>query len=377
MRVLPVDSGREWRGGQNQVRLLCRELVADPQIDLRLATQRGSELERRAAASGITVRGLPWTIGLDPRAVWGLYRTMVRFQPDIVHAHDSHALTVASAAARLLTRQRRFDEGRFWNVLWWPLSLVTAPWDDDELRPRLVGTRRVDFHIRPRSAWRRLDRVIAISEAVKQILVRDGQNPRDVAVVPSGVDADEVRRDAARPLDIRRRLGLAPGTPLAANVAALVDHKDQRTLIRAAGTARALRPDLHWVIAGEGPLRGSLEAEIARLDLRDRVHLLGYIEEADALIREANVFVMSSKEEGLGSVILNALALEKPVVATAGGGIPEILPGDALVPVGDADRLAQRVVQVVAHPPAPNPLPARFTARAMAHGVLAVYRSLL
>jgi glycosyltransferase involved in cell wall biosynthesis len=130
------------------------------------------------------------------------------------------------------------------------------------------------------------------------------------------------------------------------------------------------------VIAGQGELRGSLTAEIARLGLADRVHLLGYVEAADALIRESDVFVMSSKEEGLGSVILNALALGKPVVATAAGGIPEILPGEALVPVGDAAGLAGKVVQALDHP-SPVPLPVQFTASAMAQGVLALYRSLL
>ncbi|MGH7700198.1 MAG: glycosyltransferase, partial [Gemmatimonadales bacterium] len=179
------------------------------------------------------------------------------------------------------------------------------------------------------------------------------------------------------PLDVRRRLGLAPGTPLAVNVAALAEPKDHRTLIRAAAAARPLHPDLHWVIAGEGPRRASLEAEIARLGIGDRVSLLGYVEEADALIGEADVFVMSSSEEGLGSVILHALALGKPAVATAGGGIADILPPDALVPVGDHEALGRKVVSAITHPPSSAPLPPQFTAPAMAHGVLAVYRSLL
>ena len=80
-------------------------------------------------------------------------------------------------------------------------------------------------------------------------------------------------------------------------------------MIRAAAAARAARPDLHWVIAGSGPRRGALQRLINDLDLASRVHLTGYIEEADALIREGNVFVMSSREEGLGSVVLQALAL--------------------------------------------------------------------
>jgi len=212
---------------------------------------------------------------------------------------------------------------------------------------------------------------------VKEVLVSDGRAAGEVTVIPDGIDPHEVRRVAQEPANIRQRLHLPAGTPLAVNVAALVDHKDQATLIRAAAHARAARPDLHWVIAGEGALRGSLAAEIRRLGLADRVHLLGYVEKADALIRECDVFVMSSKEEGLGSVILNALALEKPVVATAAGGIPELLPAGALVPVGDAVGLAGKVIDALSHPPSRIPFPERFTASAMAERVLDVYRSLL
>ena len=84
---------------------------------------------------------------------------------------------------------------------------------------------------------------------------------------------------------------------------------------------------------------------------------------------------MSSKQEGLGSVILNALALGRPVAATAAGGIPEILPADVLVPVGSADALAQKVVDLL-HQPIHVPFPPRFSARAMADGVLDVYQAL-
>lgn len=331
------------------MRLLCRDLTRDPQLTVRLLTRKDSELARRARLDGVTVEEVPWTIGLDPRAWWRIYLACARFRPDIVHAHDSHALALARAG------RGRGDVGD------------TGSW--------LIATRRVDFHVRPRSAWRRVHRVIAISEAVKGILTADGFSPHDITVVPSGIDPDEVRSAARADLNIRARLGLEPGTPLAVNVAALVDHKDQRTLIHAAARARATNPDLHWAIAGEGELRRSLAREIAALDLADRVHLLGYIEEADALIREADVFVMSSKEEGLGSVVLNALALDKPVVATRGGGLPEILPPEALVPVGDAGALARHVAAALADP-VRVPLPERFTARAMAAGVLAVYRAL-
>jgi len=348
IRLLHVDSGREWRGGQNQVRLLTRELARDAGVQQRLFTRGGSELAGRAGAHGVAIADTAWGMALDPRALWRLYRELARDKPDIVHAHEGNALQLAFWARRLAGGGPR--------------------------APALVATRRVDFHLHARSVWRRVDHLIAVSAAVQRVLVQDGVPPRDITVVHDGIDPAEVGRAAHRPSDIRGRLGLAPRTPLAVNVAALVPHKDHRTLIHAAHAARARRPDLHWVVAGDGELRRRLAAEIARLGLADRVHLLGYVPDADALIREADVFVMSSREEGLGSVVLHAIALGIPVVSTRAGGLPEIVPEQALAPVGDAAALAQKVIAALDRPRA-LPFPPQFTAAAMSRGVLDVYRS--
>ena len=350
MRVLHVDSGREFRGGQDQARLLARELGREPEIEQRLVTRRGSELARRAAADGVAVREVPWGPGLDPRAWWRLVVEALAWPPDLIHAHNSHAVTLAVWA-------RRF------------LHLAGSA-------PRVVATRRVVFPVRSRSALHQADVVVAVSAAVRSTLVAAGFPPGEIVVVHDGIDQDEVRRAAGPSFGIRATLGLPPDAPVVANVAALEPAKDQRTLIHAACAARASRPDLHWMIAGDGPERRALAAEVRRLDLGDRVHLLGHVAQADALLRDSDVVVMSSRAEGLGSVVLHALALGKPVVATAGGGLSEIVPAERLVPVGDADALAQKVVAALEHP-SPIPLPARFTASAMASGVLAVYRSLV
>jgi glycosyltransferase involved in cell wall biosynthesis len=349
VRVLQVDAGREWRGGQNQVRLLCRELHRAG-VEVRLATKRDGQLAQRAIAEQIPTTPVRWRISLDPGTVLELIAVLVKFSPDIVHVHDSHALTLVRWA---------MDFG-YWTA---------EP-------PPIVASRRVDFSIRRRSGWFRVDRVIAVSSAVQRVLIACGLPQTAITVIRDGIDADEIRANAAQPYDVRARLGLAAGTPLAVNAAALVDHKDHRTLLKAAAHARALQPGLHWVIAGEGELRHTLEREITQQGLDDIVHLLGYVNQVDALIREANVFVMSSKEEGLGSVILHALALEKPVVATAGGGIPELLPPEALVPVRDAASLATKVVQAINHP-SPFPLPQQFTSKSMAQATLALYQALV
>src|SRR2546422_6066338 len=129
-------------------------------------------------------------------------------------------------------------------------------------------------------------------------------------------------------------------------------------------------------IAGTGDERRRLTTQIGALGLADRVHLLDHVAQVDALIHDSDVLVMPSRAEGLGSVVLHALALGKPVVATDAGGLPEIVPPEGLVPVGDAGALARKVVRALDHP-SPFPFPPQCTARAMAHGVLAVYRSLV
>lgn len=333
------------------MRLLARALNGEAAVQQRLVTRRDSELARRARHDGVAVREVPWALGLDPRAWWRLVLETREFRPDIIHAHNSHALSLALWARTVVARGR------------------------GDPPPHLVLTRRVVFPLRPGSAAFRADRVIAVSEAVRAALGAAGVAPARIALVPSGVDPEDVRRAAAFPLGIRARLGIPSAAPLAANIAVLEPAKDQATLIRAAAHARERRPELHWVIAGGGKERATLARDIRRLGLADRVHLIGWTDHPEALMREADVVVMSSRAEGLGTAALDALALGKPVVATSGGGLAEIVPAEWLVDVGDARALGEKVVRAVNHP-SPFPLPSQFTASAMAHGVLAVYRSL-
>jgi glycosyltransferase involved in cell wall biosynthesis len=140
------------------------------------------------------------------------------------------------------------------------------------------------------------------------------------------------------------------------------------------------------VIAGDGPLFPDLIQQVQHAGLEERVHFAGHVSNAWGIIREADVFVMSSREEGLGTSILDAMALDIPVAATRAGGIPEMLEDGAglLVPVGDGVQLGRAVSSLIRDKElrlriterASRRL-ARFTARAMADGVRSVYRSIL
>lgn len=319
--MVHAASGREWRGGERQVLLLARALANEPDLHQLVLTSRGGELERRLVAEMLPVRGIPWAIGLDPRALFHLclLSRPSRSSRPILHAHDSHAVTLSALASR-------------WSG---------AP---------LIATRRVDFSLRRPWPWQQATRVIAVSNAVRDVGIADGLDPDRVQVIHSGIDLDAA--PAAGGVSFRQRLGLTPNSKLAVNIAALVGHKDHRTLIAAATLLVPRLPDLHWAVAGAGPLRTELLREIASANLTSRVHLLGPISDPMQLLASADVFVMSSRQEGLGTSVMDAMRLGIPVVATRAGGLPELLAGGAglLCPIENPAALASVVEQVLTQP---------------------------
>ena len=347
--MVHVASGREWRGGQRQVWLLAQALRR-LQVEQVVVTGAGTELARRLRSSGVPVYPVRWTLGLDPRVLPAVLK-LLRRSPAVLHAHDAHSLTLAGVCA----------------------GLTGAP---------LVVTRRVDFHLRRRGYWARADRIIAISDAVAGVLVGDGIARERITVVHSGISVETTR--TVERLGIRDLLGLAPDTRVAANVAALVPHKDHVTLIEAAKRLQPRLPDLHWVVAGEGELRPGLEARIRQLGLAGRVHLMGHMGTPERLIADADVFVMSSRQEGLGTSVLEAMALGIPVASTGAGGLPEMLGGGAglVVPPGDPVALGDAVARALEDPHLRASLirqaqagVLRFTDARMAEEVRSVYRS--
>jgi glycosyltransferase involved in cell wall biosynthesis len=229
--------------------------------------------------------------------------------------------------------------------------------------------------------WKRACRIIAISNAVRGALLRDGLDPARLVVIPSAVDPAAFE---AGGLDLRTRLGIPGRGQLVVTLGALTPEKDHSTLISAAGGLVRDLPDVHWVIVGDGPLRTVLEQQIARSGLAKRVHLLGPLEDAHRALEEADLFVLTSRSEGLGSSVLAAMAQGVPVVATRTGGVPEILGtgGGVLVEPNDPQGLASAIRRVVGDAELRQQLTGkarkelvRFSVGAVADQVLSVYRS--
>jgi glycosyltransferase involved in cell wall biosynthesis len=333
LKVAHLDTGRSWRGGQAQVLLLLRGLAARGHESLLLAPP-GPLLER-ARTAGVACE--PWRAGgeWDLAALLGAAGVLRRFAPEVAHCHSAHAHALGVPAAR------------FARV------------------PAVVVSRRVDFAVagNPLSRLKYrlpVDAYLCISRGVQDVMLAGGVPARRLALVPSGIELPQ--DDAAagapapgaagapRPPDLRSMIGVSAGTPIVGTVAALAPHKNHADLLRAARTVVDARPDIHFVWIGEGECRAALERQRFELALESHVHLLGFREDARQLMRQFTLFVLSSYLEGLCTSLLDAQSLGVPVVATAVGGVPDIVTdGETgrLVPGRDPGALARAMLSAV------------------------------
>jgi L-malate glycosyltransferase len=330
MYSLHIDTARTWRGGQNQVLLTVNGLRAAGHRATLVAHPDG-ELRRRAA-EGLDLIPLAPRNEMDLSAAWKLSRLIKRLRPDILHAHDPHGIAMASLALSL--------------------GGPTSSGSSRALPPTLVASRRVDFHLKGNSfsRWknRQVDCFIAASEAIRQMLVADGIPPAQVVTVHEGIDVEHVV--AAPPVNVHEAFWLPHHAPVVGNVAALVPHKGQRYLIDAAHLVVQEIPDARFIILGEGELREHLEKQVRDHHLEKHVLLPGFRTDVLGCIKGFDLFVMSSVTEGLGTSLLDAMACRRAIVATAAGGIPEIVEDDVnglLVPPRDAHALAAAIVRAL------------------------------
>jgi glycosyltransferase involved in cell wall biosynthesis len=321
--ALHIDTARTWRGGQQQVLLTVLGLRARGHRAVLVAHPEG-ELFRRAS-EGPDLFPLAPMNEIDLATAWKLSKLVRKWKPEIVHAHDPHAVTMAALG----------------------LSFG-AP----EPRPKIVASRRVDFHLQSHafSQWkyRQVDGFIAASHAIKDILVQDRIPAGRIAVVHDGIDVEKIGNRPA--VDLHAEYWLPHGVPVIVNVGALVGHKGQKFLIDAMPLVLREVPDAHLIIFGEGDLRLPLERQVKTLSLSKRVLLPGFREDVLSLMKSADLFVMSSVTEGLGSAVLDAMAMGLAVVGTTAGGIPEAIVPDVtgeLVPPADSKVLAAAMVKLL------------------------------
>lgn len=348
LRVLHLDAAREWRGGERQLVLLAKGLRARGTEPL-VAARPGSPLLQRLKAEGIATAALAMRSDLDLIALRRLRRLIATWRPHLLHAHDgrSHAIALAAVVGR-----RR------------PIPLVVTR--------RSSGAPRGLFRFGPRVA-----RFIAISEAVRQAL-RDGR-VADERIVVAYPGVTLLTPESAR--DWRTECGWPAETVVAGLIgpATLARESAQLGAVLAA-LPHEITARLGLVVLG-GHATG--RGEIAGV----RIFRAGYVHDVPHALAGLQLLLHPGGAEGLGTAVVEGMALGVPTVAFATGGLGEIIEdgrNGMLVPSGDLPAFGRAVAALVADPDLRRTLgdagPARaqcFSPDRMVDTIQAAYRDVL
>ncbi|TDA69646.1 MAG: glycosyltransferase family 1 protein [Clostridia bacterium] len=335
-----------------------------------LVAPEGYGVLERAREQGLASYGVRFGDGLNPwqdrKAVARIREIAVREGTGLVHSHGLKADLLASLATRTGTIKHI-------------ATVHTFP-------VRRAGLTGFASRFLTRYVSGRVGHYIAVSQALAAELTgRYGVDPEKVSVVPNGL-AREKLEDYSRQKLVRP--DPAMDGPVIGSVGRLVLEKGMEDFIRAARLLRGEFPQARFWIVGDGPLRARLQALVSRLGLEGKVSLLGYQAEVAPWLAAMDVFVTCPVSEGFSLVTLEAMASGKPVVATATGGLPELIRSGVnglLVPVRDPAALARAVSLLLRRPDVASELAVkarqhvcqRYTAESMAKQTQAVYERVL
>ena len=370
LRVCHVMSADLWAGAEAQVATLASSLAAEG-VPLSAVLFNEGPLAERLRRAGVEVAVF------DERrhgALALLARTTAFLRArrfDIVHTHRNKDGVIGTLAAKLagVPRVVRTVHG---------LAEPMHGWE----RAKYLAYEVLDRSL----LWLFADRTIAVSRHVAKALRAGGYRPDSLVTIHNGLDLDgiTVRRSAAV---VRRSLGIAEQALVIGTAGRLCPVKAQDLLLRAAPAILRERPDTRFLIAGSGPLRHNLNELATRLRISSSCLFLGAVNDVHDVIAAMDVFVLTSLHEGLPMALLEAMALERPVVATAVGGVPEVVSHgvDGLLIQGRDDRaLASACLTLANDPPrartlgkrARQTVEQRFSAGTNGRAVLGTYQAI-
>ena len=365
LKILQISSASSFGGGERYLADLTNALV-DRGHELYVGVRPHSPIPRHLQLSANRIFTLPLRNALDVRSAHELDRFVRRNGIEIVHAHMARDYSLASYAAR------RNSNTKF------------------------VATRHVLFQLNRlhRHTLARAARVIAVSNAVAQELRASGVvNEKQIAVIPNGIDVERFSRARASfdRVQFLRSMGLPVDCLLVGSIGELRTLKRHDDFIRAAAIVAARFPETQFVLAGldtsaSGEVRKQLEALVNELGLSERFYFLGWLDDAEKLLCAMDVFVSASETESFGLAIVEAMAAGTAVVATATEGAREIIEDQKtglLVPIGDVERLAASVINLLSDPEKRRAIATqsaqsaleRFSLTRMVDEVLRAYRS--
>ena len=338
VQLLPLLSGVQ------RVALDELERLDPARYDRHLVCREAGPFTAAAAAAGVTVHLVPQLVRpvrppADVRAVRALTRLFGAVRPDVVHTHSSKPGVLGRAAARRAGV---------------PAVVHTVHGFAFPAAGRLT---RAAYVAAEKFAGRRCDAVVVLNTA-DRALCRDvlGLPGAKVRLLPNGVDVNRCRpADPAGRARIRREAfgpsrDTAGDGPVVGTVGRLWPQKDPLAFVAAADAVSRRVPGVRFVMIGDGELRAEVEAELARRGLTGRVRLLGWRDDARRLIGGFDLFLSTSRYEGMPLVVLESLAAAVPVVAPAIAGMSDCVADGTdgvLYPPGDTDAAADAVADLL------------------------------
>jgi glycosyltransferase involved in cell wall biosynthesis len=367
-------------GGAQENTMLTAALL-DPDryaVDVISGPQTGSE---GSLQEEVRARGIPLTIepalvreirpAKDLLAVVRLARFIRRSRYAIVHTHSSKAGVLGRWAAWLAGT---------------PIIVHTVHgWGHHERQHPLA--RR--FYILLEQVTQRItDKLIVVSPRNIEKGLADGiATPAKYVTIRSGIELDRFRRPARPREAVRAELGIPLDAPVVGTVTRLSPQKAPLDFVTAAAQVAASRPNAHFVVVGDGPLRAEVESRVAAAGLAGRFHLTGLRRDVPDLLHSFDVFALTSLWEGLPRVLIQAMAAGLPVVATAVDGSAEAVEDGVnglLTPPGDPQALAAALLRLLGDPAlavqmcaAGQERAGEFGARKMVDDIAALYETLL
>lgn len=302
LRIIQTESSMELGGQEFAVLALTEGLVTRGHF-VTLVVQPNSSLEALAKKKGIRYRTVSMGKPSYPRAIMKLMSIMRQHQSDIVHTHGSRDSWIASIAARLSSVR--------------PLIVLTRH-KSVPISKTLIN--HVLYH------WLVHSIVTTGGERMRQQLIKhNGFDERRVFSIPTGADV-KLFNPWHDGTPFRKELGINKDEYVVGSINFLRGYKGNEFLIEAAGKVLERAPNTRFVIVGDGPERERLRAQIDRLGLNNKVIMTGHRGDIPQVIAGLDLFVVTSTSaETLTQVIPQALAMEKPVVATNVGGIPDVV----------------------------------------------------
>jgi glycosyltransferase involved in cell wall biosynthesis len=322
--LLHTEASLGW-GGQ-EMRIL-REMSALPRESFRLllACQPTSQIAREAKARELGVECITIRGNIDPLAVWNFIRLYRRHRVDIVHTHSNADSWNAALAAKFS---------------------VPRPW--------VVRTRHLSASFNNRLIYNFMaDRVVTTGEYVRQFMVQEKKiDARKILAIPSGVNLERFNPRKVRE-NLRKEFGIPAEAPVFGIATIFRKKKGLQDLLKTVPEILRSFPEAKLLLVGEGPQERNYRRLIEEVGIRNAVVMPGFQEDVPRVLNTLDVFVFPTLEEAFPNAVQEAMAMEKPVVATRVGGVPDIVQdGETgfLVGPGDCQAIAERVVRLLRDP---------------------------